>query len=159
MLTALRKLDRIPDLLDLISNNIVEFPHLAPVYNRLTQQPYIDSSKKWVLQNLFLACSACDFRFARTEVAGIKTYFRYENLLIEPIRGTAYCPNCKELTTGAQKPKPICLEQQKENLNQLMRRLEFTRKHINQSSFLALFFKRRKVNEELERPPEKLDRS
>jgi tetratricopeptide (TPR) repeat protein len=69
IIIALRKLNREPELLDLISNRICDFPHLAEIYNQLTQDSYINKKITWALHDLHILCKLCNFNYGEPRFA------------------------------------------------------------------------------------------
>lgn len=119
IMIALRELKREPELLDLISNSIQDFPHLAESYNQLTRDSYNHKEITWALHGLHISCKLCKINYGEPSYPQITSYFKFGSVLVESISEPAFCKNCRAVTNGLRCPLTTSHDQITESINKL----------------------------------------
>lgn len=142
IMIALRELKREPEMLDLISNRIHDFPHLADTYNKMTRGSYNHEEITWALHDLNISCKLCKLNYGELSYPGISSYFTFGSVLVESISEPAFCKNCRAVTSGLRCPLTISHDQITESINKLRKDAEIIPQNETANSWISKLFGR-----------------
>jgi tetratricopeptide (TPR) repeat protein len=147
VMIALRELKREPELLDLISNSIQDFPYLAESYNQLTRDSYNYKEITWALHDLHILCKLCKVNYGEPHYPQITSYFKFGSVLVESISEPAFCKKCKAVTTGLRCPVTISHDQITESINKLRKDAVLTPQNEPATSWFSKLLGRVKTSD------------